>query len=132
MGKKIKIQVEDKTSTANIFKMDVSDKPKDNNNPTNGKATKKKKIVICSIKKDPLDQLIDRIKNEGDFIKKISEVLKLSQQCQACEHLKIAGNKDYFCTNFEALWYHRDTQFAHFTKCSYKKAKKKNILTNAS
>ncbi len=88
---------------------------------------KRKKIVINGVKKD----LGDRIKNEGDFIKKISSFLKVSKRCQLCAFLNISSSKHYYCTNFEALWFHRDTQFSHFKDCSYNK-EKSNKLSVAS
>lgn len=89
----------------------------------------KKKIVISSVKKDPLDQISTKAKNEVDFIKQISGRLQDSKRCQDCQYLKLAENKEFICTNFEALWYHRDTQFAQFENCSYQKEKEKKLIS---
>ncbi len=95
-------------------------KPKNN--------VKKKKIIIITLKKDPLNEMSQRISSEGDFIKTISGLIKTSENCRKCQSIKTTKNKEYFCTNFEALWYHRDSRFANFSKCIYYKPKNKAVV----
>lgn len=127
MKEKIKMQRLLKSSSNQSSNMKTTTFGKNQENHLNETPHKKKKIIISSIKKDPLDLLKDKIKNERDFIKKISQSLKVSKHCSLCQSLNISDNKEHYCTNFEALWYHRDTQFAHFFECSYKKAKERKI-----
>lgn len=91
---------------------------------------KKKKIVICTQKKDNIETLIDKVKGETDFIKAISKLLKVSSRCQKCEYINISNSTEYYCTNFEALWYHRDTRFTHFANCTHHKEKNKSVLSS--
>ncbi|HEO64249.1 MAG TPA: hypothetical protein ENI73_00110 [Spirochaetes bacterium] len=86
---------------------------------------KKRKIVISPLKKDPLNEMSQKVGGEGDFIKTISGRIKTSENCRKCRSLKSTESKEYFCTNFEALWYHRDTRFANFDRCQYFKSKTK-------
>ena len=104
----------------------LTNEPRSLNNPS-AEGTKKK-IVISSVKKDPLDQMIKQVKNEGDFLKQISKLLQVSKKCQSCQSLKASDGQGFYCTNFEALWYHRDTQFAKFGDCSYQTPKQKKVL----
>ncbi len=86
---------------------------------------KKRKIVISPLKKDPLNEMSQKIGGESDFIKTISGRIKTSENCRKCRSFKSTESHEYFCTNFEALWYHRDTRFANFDRCRYFKSKTK-------
>ncbi|MDH5682042.1 MAG: hypothetical protein OEZ36_10670 [Spirochaetota bacterium] len=90
-----------------------------------------KKIIINSGRKKQ-DLSVTEVKSEGDFIKKISGLLKSSSRCDSCHYLKINSNKEYSCTDFEALWYHRDNEFSKFDNCTYHKVKEKSTLNTAS
>ncbi|MDH4129089.1 MAG: hypothetical protein OEV44_10070 [Spirochaetota bacterium] len=105
--------------------------PKINNNLSNEfdvrDSDNKKKIIISTIRKDSLDYLTSRMNSESDFIRTISSLLKGSKRCSMCKSLKTSDNKEFYCTDFEALWYHRDTQFANFNECSYHRTKDKAL-----
>ena len=90
-----------------------------------------KKILIIPGRKSR-DLSATTVKSEGDFIKKISQLLKSSSRCDNCHHLKISANKEYTCTDFEALWYHRDNEFSQFDNCTYHKVKEKATLSTTS
>ena len=84
----------------------------------------KKKIIINPFKKSE-DIFKTEIKSEADFLSKISRLLKTSQRCEECRHRKSNGNQGFICSNFEALWFHRDNGFSQFNECTYQTAKEK-------
>lgn len=87
---------------------------------------KKKKIIITttkSSKKNDSNENGIQVNNENDFMKTISKLLKESNHCQGCIHMKQKSGS-FICTNFQALWHHRDNQFNNFTQCKYKEIKK--------
>ncbi len=128
------INTQDELQIADSESIDQSN-CQENNNPNHIKIVKKssdnkKKIFITTGKKDPLNRIKVQVNNENDFIKKISSLLRGSQLCQKCLSFKSVDNKDYICTNLDAMWFHRDNQFSNFSECKFYKSKKNNKTKN--